>query len=121
MKGGGDMGKQRTVTVYACGHFLVDLACAFAMLRFVRGTPVRAEAVLLYNFTTILRISTVNSGSLRTYQDAHLISAYALNAVTWAVDKGYITSSSERENKISPLDNATRAELAIMLHRYISY
>lgn len=44
------MSKTRTVSVYAAGHFLVDLACAFAMLRFARPTGSWHTAALLYNF-----------------------------------------------------------------------
>ena len=40
----------RCTAVYAAGHFAVDLACAFAMLRFVRPTAAWTTAVLLYNF-----------------------------------------------------------------------
>lgn len=42
--------RTRTAAVYAAGHFLVDLACAFALFRFVRGTADWPLAVLLYNF-----------------------------------------------------------------------
>ena len=41
---------RRSSAVYAAGHFLVDLACAFALLRFVRGTADWREAALVYNF-----------------------------------------------------------------------
>ena len=44
------MNSGRVTAVYAAGHFLVDLACAFAMIRFVRPTGAWAVAVLLYNF-----------------------------------------------------------------------
>lgn len=43
------MGK-RSAAVYAAGHFLVDLACAFAMLRWARPAADWRGAVLLYNF-----------------------------------------------------------------------
>ena len=44
------MHKGRITAVYAAGHFVVDLACAFAMLRFVRPTADWTSAALLYNF-----------------------------------------------------------------------
>ena len=44
------MEEKRSSAVYAAGHFLVDLACAFALLRFVRSTAAWGEAALLYNF-----------------------------------------------------------------------
>ncbi len=44
------MRSTRTTAVYSVGHFLMDLACAFVMFRFVRETPRWPTAVLLYNF-----------------------------------------------------------------------
>ena len=40
----------RSTVVYAVGHFVVDLACAFVLLRFVRPTAAWVSAALLYNF-----------------------------------------------------------------------
>lgn len=39
-----------TAAIYAAGHFLVDLACAFALFRFVRPAGDWPLAALLYNF-----------------------------------------------------------------------
>lgn len=44
------MSHARTVSVYAAGHFLVDFACAFVLLRFARPAAAWHFAVLLYNF-----------------------------------------------------------------------
>ncbi len=40
---------KRTTAVYAAGHFAVDLACAFCMLRYALGSAGWLLAVLLYN------------------------------------------------------------------------
>lgn len=39
----------RHTAVYAAGHFVVDFACAFVMVRFVRPTAAWAAAALIYN------------------------------------------------------------------------
>ena len=44
------MHKGRITAVYAAGHFVVDFACAFALLRFVRPSAAWTTAALLYNF-----------------------------------------------------------------------
>ena len=44
------MGRNRAAASYAAAHFLVDFACAFGMLRFVRSTPDWHAALLFYNF-----------------------------------------------------------------------
>ena len=43
------MHRGKMTAVYAAGHFLIDFACAFVMLRFVRAAEEWREAVLLYN------------------------------------------------------------------------
>ena len=40
----------RVTAAYAAGHFVVDLACAFALIRFVRPTGAWVTAALFYNF-----------------------------------------------------------------------
>jgi FSR family fosmidomycin resistance protein-like MFS transporter len=40
----------RVTAVYAAGHFIVDLACAFVLIRFARPAAAWATAALLYNF-----------------------------------------------------------------------
>lgn len=59
----------------------------------------------------------VNSASLRSYTDYASVSDYAYDAMSWAVGSGYVKGSGA---KLSPKNNATRAEVAVMLHRYLS-
>lgn len=42
------MERKAMTAVYSCAHFLVDMCCAFLMMRFVRGGY--GESFLLYNF-----------------------------------------------------------------------
>lgn len=59
----------------------------------------------------------VYSASLRSYTDYASVSDYAYDAMSWAVGSGYVKGSGA---KLSPKNNATRAEVAVMLHRYLS-
>ena len=59
----------------------------------------------------------VNSASLRSYTDYASVSDYAYDAMSWAVGSGYVKGSGA---KLSPRNNATRAEVAVMLHRYLT-
>ena len=57
------------------------------------------------------------SASLRSYTDYASVSDYAYDAMSWAVGSGYVKGSGA---KLSPKNNATRAEVAVMLHRYLT-
>lgn len=59
----------------------------------------------------------VYSASLRSYTDYASVSDYAYDAISWAVGSGYVKGSGA---KLSPKNNATRAEVAVMLHRYLT-
>lgn len=59
----------------------------------------------------------VYSASLRSYTDYASVSDYAYDALSWAVGSGYVKGSGA---KLSPKNNATRAEVAVMLHRYLT-
>ena len=59
----------------------------------------------------------VNSASLRSYTDYASVSDYPYDAMSWAVGSGYVKGSGA---KLSPRNNATRAEVAVMLHRYLT-
>ncbi len=59
---------------------------------------------------------TVNSLS---YSDSTNVSPYAVEAMQYAVDRGIITGKSEKT--LNPHDNATRAEAATILMRFLEY
>ena len=59
----------------------------------------------------------VYSASLRSYTDYASVSDYAYDAMSWAVGSGYVKGSGA---KLSPKNNATRAEVAVMLPRYLT-
>ena len=53
---------------------------------------------------------------LSKYEDADEISAYALTAMNWAVEQGIFSGDN---GKLKPTANATRAEFATMLMRFL--
>ena len=59
--------------------------------------------------------SPAANGSLDGFSDAASVSAYAVNAMQWAVANGIINGS---DGKLNPQDNATRAEVAAILMRF---
>jgi hypothetical protein len=70
-------------------------------------------AAILYRY---MGSPTVRS-SLTGYTDSSKISSYAVNAMNWAVYSGYVQGSGY---KLNPTSNATRAEVAVMLYRFLT-
>lgn len=88
--------------------------------RFLPENPVTREqlAVILYKYTQHQGRSTSTTGSLTGFTDASSVSAYAVDAMRWAVGKGLITGTNG--NQLSPKGTATRGQLALILQRYHS-
>ncbi len=88
--------------------------------RFLPENPVTREqlAVILYKYTQHQGRSTSTTGSLTGFTDASGVSAYAADAMRWAVGKGLITGTNG--NQLSPKGTATRGQLALILQRYHS-
>ena len=61
--------------------------------------------------------ATTASGSLTSFTDAGSVSDYATTAMKWAVGAGIIGGSN---GKLDPQGNATRAQVAVMLHRFLN-
>jgi hypothetical protein len=59
----------------------------------------------------------VAAGAALTFADAHTVSAWALPSVTIAVENRFF--GGDERNRFRPRDNATRAEAAAILHRYL--
>jgi hypothetical protein len=55
------------------------------------------------------------TGSLAGFADASSVSAYAKDAMTWAVANGIVTGSN---GNLDPQGNASRAQVAAILQRY---
>ena len=56
------------------------------------------------------------SGNLNAFKDAGSVSPYAVDAFTWAVNNGIVTGRTA--DTLAPKGEATRAELATILHRF---
>ncbi|MCQ2420308.1 MAG: S-layer homology domain-containing protein [Clostridia bacterium] len=72
-------------------------------------------AAILYRYS--VNRGTVLSTALSGFYDANKVSSYAVDAMRWAVSNGIITGSGYYLN---PTNNATRAEVAAMLHRFVT-
>ncbi len=71
-------------------------------------------AVILFNYT---KSETVAENHLENYPDSDSVSAYALDAMNWAVASGLIHGNTGR---LLPQGTATRAQIATILMRYLS-
>ena len=87
--------------------------------KFGPNDPVTREqlAAILYRYTQYKGWSTTAaSGSLKGFADAASVSSYAVDAMNWAVDEGLLKGAN---NELSPKSNATRAQVAAIIHRYL--
>ncbi|MGM9554364.1 MAG: S-layer homology domain-containing protein [Faecousia sp.] len=73
-------------------------------------------ATILFRYAQKKGIDTSKRGNLSGFPDADKISDYAKEAVYWTVGEGIINGS---DGKLLPQGNATRAQVATILMRYI--
>ena len=85
---------------------------------FAPDTAITREqlAAILYRYAQLKGYDTAASVSLSGYTDASQISSYATVAMQWANAEGLITGSTT--TTLTPLGNATRAEVATILMRF---
>ena len=74
-------------------------------------------AVMLYRYAQRRGGAVSASADLSGYADASSVSAWALDALRWAVFEGIITGTTS--TTLTPQGHATRAEAATMLMRYL--
>lgn len=74
-------------------------------------------ATILYRYTTSQGIDTSARASLNEFPDHGSVSGYAYEAMQWAVAEGLINGSG---GNLLPKGNATRAQVATILMRYIT-
>ena len=75
-------------------------------------------AAILYRYAG----SPTVTGSLSGYADQAQVSSFAVTAMQWAVGKGIITGiPSGGKTNLSAKGNATRAQVAVMLHRFMTF
>jgi len=74
-------------------------------------------AVVLMRYADYLGIRFPVVTFYHAFADENRISVYARRSVRWAVEAGIMGGTDV--NRFAPLDNATRAQTAVMLHRFI--
>lgn len=77
------------------------------------GITREALATLLYRYAASMGYDTSVRADLSRFSDAANVSAYAADAISWAVAAGIISGKSN--GTLAPLGTATRAETAKML------
>lgn len=77
-------------------------------------------AAILFRYSNKIGLDTSARVDLNVFPDAGKTSPYAQEALSWAVAMGLITGSKEgSRNYLAPIGNATRAQVATILMRYI--
>lgn len=77
-------------------------------------------AVILFRYANKLGLNTDRRGNFTAFEDATKVSGYALDALQWAVAENVVGGSREGGKLyLNPQGNATRAEVATLLMRYI--
>ena len=85
------------------------------------GSVTREQmATILYRYTQKVGIDTSKHTELSAFPDASRVSAYARAPMQWVVAEGVIGGSRENgQDWLNPQGNATRAEVATILMRFI--
>ena len=73
-------------------------------------------AVMLYRFAEVKRYDTDAYADLDKFNDAEDVSAYAVEALEWAVGAGILSGTDKGD--LNPQGTTTRAEAAAMLMRF---
>ena len=73
-------------------------------------------AAILTRFAKLMKLDTTASGEI-SFTDADTISDYAVDSVLYCVDMGIITGYEN--GRFAPKDNATRAQIAAVIVRFI--
>ena len=128
---GGTVSRQQVWMILArmAGYYPEDMAAAraWAMANGISdgtnpgGAVTRQQlAALLYRFAVQngYDASVGESTNILSYTDAGQVSEYAISAMQWACGAGIITGTSA--DTLSPHGSATRAQLAVMLYRWLA-
>ena len=75
-------------------------------------------ATILFRYAKAEKVE----GKLAGFPDAEKVSVYAADAMAWAVEQGLINGISESDGKtyLAPQETATRAQIAVILMRYLT-
>lgn len=75
-------------------------------------------AAILYRYARAFGGDTSYIGNLSHFTDRHQVDSYATTPMTWAVSHEIISGTSD--TTLSPLSTATRAQVVVILHRYLT-
>lgn len=73
-------------------------------------------AAILYRYAQYKKYNTAASSSLNGFTDQASVSGYAAASLEWAVAEKLVNGSA---GKLMPTGNATRAQVAAILHRFV--
>ena len=116
-------GKTNPFTDVPAGQWYTDAVVWASNSGIVTGTsatayspdaPITREqiATILYRYSKAEKVEQ----SLESYPDAGTVSGYALDAVRWAVKNEILNG---KDGSLAPKENATRAQIATILMRYL--
>lgn len=75
-------------------------------------------AAILCRYADAMGGNVSASGNLDAFADKNQVSAYAVKPMIWAVDRGIISGTTQ--TTLAPKASATRAQVVVMLHRYLT-
>lgn len=75
-------------------------------------------AAILYRYARAFGGDTSYTGNLSHFTDRRQVDTYAVTPMTWAVSHEIISGTSG--TTLSPLSTATRAQVVVILHRYLT-
>lgn len=75
-------------------------------------------AAVLYRYASYKKYDTSVQADLSQYEDAEDVSAFAEEAMSWAVGAGIITGKEDK-TRLDPQGSTNRAEAAVMLMRFM--
>ena len=89
---------------------------------FAPDAPVTREMIVQFLYTysqlnDLTLFDNFNTNNLAVYEDADQISAWAYDAMRWAVGNGIISGTTEVT--LAPRDYATRAQIAVMVANFV--
>ena len=73
-------------------------------------------AAILYRYAQYKKYNTAASSSLTGFNDYATVSSYAVTSLQWSVAEKLVNGSA---GKLMPTGNATRAQVAAILHRFV--
>lgn len=76
-------------------------------------------AVILYRYANVIGVGTDERGSTTQFKDSGDVSAWARDAMSWAIEAGLF--NGDNQGNLKPTDSATRGEVAALLQRFVEY